>query len=544
MSSVASPAPDREWLLRLRGIHKHFPGVHALKGIDLDVRPGEVHAVVGENGAGKSTLMQILAGVYRPDAGRIDFDGQEGVAFPDERAARDRGIALVFQERSLFGPLSVAENVFAARQPTARWGKIDRAELAARTGRLLDEVGLAVPADRPVERLSPAQQQLVEIAKALSLDPRLILFDEPTAALTPEETERLFGIIRRLRERGVGVIYISHRLEEVFSIADRVTVLKDGAGQGTIDRAGLTPAGLIARMVGRGVNPHSPPPDPVDRRGGVVLEVVGPGRLSAGPPARGSKTSASASGPARSSAWPGWSGAGRTELALALFGARGGIDRRGPGRRPAGGLPVPRRRDRRRDRLSPGRPQGRRPLPGYEHRGERRGRRRGTVRDVVVPRPPPAPRRRGLVPLAPRRLPGAGRGGAEPERRQPAEGGPGQVAAGEPAGPDRGRADPRGRRRGQGRDPRPAVRPGPGGGGRPRHLVRPARGPGRLRPRARHARGADRRGAGPRRGDGVGGHGARLDRQGGFLVRRAPHPPSGHPLPGERGRGEDAHESR
>src|SRR4051812_34196357 len=136
MSLVASPTPGREWLLRLRGIHKHFPGVHALKGIDLDVRPGEVHAVVGENGAGKSTLMQILAGVHRPDAGRIDFDGHEGVVFPDERAARDRGIALVFQERSLFGPLSVAENIFPARQPT-RWGKIDRAELAARTHSLL-----------------------------------------------------------------------------------------------------------------------------------------------------------------------------------------------------------------------------------------------------------------------------------------------------------------------------------------------------------------------------------------------------------------------
>src|SRR3954447_1353150 len=112
MSTVASPMSDRDWLLRLRGIHKRFPGVHALKGVDLDVRPGEVHAVVGENGAGKSTLMQILAGVYRPDAGRIDFDGTEDVVFPDERAARDRGIALVFQEQSLFGPLSVAENVF------------------------------------------------------------------------------------------------------------------------------------------------------------------------------------------------------------------------------------------------------------------------------------------------------------------------------------------------------------------------------------------------------------------------------------------------
>src|SRR3954453_2520730 len=173
MSTTAPTETGLERLLWLRGIHKRFPGVHALKGVDLDVRPGEVHAVVGENGAGKSTMMQVLAGVYRPDAGRIDFDGVDDIAFPDERAARDRGIALVFQERSLFGPLSVAENVFAARQPVARLGRIDFAGLAARSREFLDEVGLAVPAWTPVERLSPAQQQLVEIAKALSLDPKL-----------------------------------------------------------------------------------------------------------------------------------------------------------------------------------------------------------------------------------------------------------------------------------------------------------------------------------------------------------------------------------
>src|SRR3954453_14943325 len=141
MSTTAPTETGLERLLWLRGIHKRFPGVHALKGVDLDVRPGEVHAVVGENGAGKSTLMQILAGVYRPDAGRIDFDGAEDVSFPDERSARDRGIALVFQERSLFGPLGVAENGFAARQPVSRWGRIDFAGLDARSKALLDEVG-------------------------------------------------------------------------------------------------------------------------------------------------------------------------------------------------------------------------------------------------------------------------------------------------------------------------------------------------------------------------------------------------------------------
>src|SRR5262249_26213024 len=178
MTPTQFPEPGAGPLLALHGIHKHFPGVHALKGVDLDVRRGEVHAVVGENGAGKSTLMQILAGVYRPDARRIDFDGEEDVRFPDERSAGARGVALVFQERSLFGPLSVAENIFAARQPTARWGRIDREGLAARSRALLDEVGLDVSPWTPVERLSPAQQQLVEIAKALSLAPRLILLDE------------------------------------------------------------------------------------------------------------------------------------------------------------------------------------------------------------------------------------------------------------------------------------------------------------------------------------------------------------------------------
>jgi ABC-type sugar transport system ATPase subunit len=258
----AESAETGTTLLVLRGIHKRFPGVHALRGVGLELRAGEVHAVVGENGAGKSTLLQILAGVYQPDAGRIDLDGRPDTSFRDERAARDAGVALVFQERSLFGPMSVAENIFAARQPVRPWGHINRAALAARAQALLDEVGLAVPPDALVETLSPAQQQLVEIAKALSLEPRLLLFDEPTAVLTPAETDRLFGLIRRLCARGVGVVYVSHRLEEVFAVADRVTVLKDGVGQGTFPTQELTPTRLVALMVGREVNPHTPRPDP------------------------------------------------------------------------------------------------------------------------------------------------------------------------------------------------------------------------------------------------------------------------------------------
>jgi ABC-type sugar transport system ATPase subunit len=176
-------------LLSVRGIHKRFPGVHALKGVSLEVRRGEVHALVGENGAGKSTLMHLLAGVYQPDEGTIDFDGCEDVRIADENAAQKLGIAIVFQERSLFADLSIAENVFAARQPIGRWGRIDRRELLERTRALLAQVGIHASPDTSVGELSAAQQQMVEIAKALSLRAKLIIFDEPTAALTGSKWE-------------------------------------------------------------------------------------------------------------------------------------------------------------------------------------------------------------------------------------------------------------------------------------------------------------------------------------------------------------------
>jgi ABC-type sugar transport system ATPase subunit len=320
--SIANNQP----LLTLSGIHKRFPGVHALRGIDMDVRCGEVHAVVGENGAGKSTLMQILAGVYPADAGRIDYDGRANIAIPDERAAQDFGIALVYQERSLFGPLSVAENIFAARQPVSRWGRIDRSSLHARTQAWLKEVGLDVDAAVPVESLSSAQQQLVEVAKALSLEPKLILFDEPTAALAPAEADRLFGVIRGLRARHVGVIYISHRLEEVFAIADRVTVLKDGTDQGTFAARDLTAGRLVALMVGRELNPHSPRQDSPSPTGRVAMEVSGlsdPAAPSGLRPHLQNLSFSIRAGEIVGLA--GLVGAGRTDLALALFGSREGV---------------------------------------------------------------------------------------------------------------------------------------------------------------------------------------------------------------------------
>lgn len=320
MSAVSTSDPPR---LAARGVHKRFPGVHALRGVDLDVRAGEVHAVVGENGAGKSTLMHLFAGVYQPDAGHLEWDGRP-VAFPNERAATDAGVALVHQERSLFGPLSVAENVFAGRPARTRWGTIDRRRLRADTERLLAEVGLDADPDTSVERLSPARQQLVEIAKALSQDARVLIFDEPTAALSIAETETLFGIINDLRRKGVGITYISHRLAEVFRIADRVTVLKDGAGQGTMPVAEATPAGLVARMVGRDLDPHqrraAPAPGP------VVLDVRGLSDDPAIPGLRPRLQDISFSVRAGEVvALAGLVGAGRTETALALFGMRPGV---------------------------------------------------------------------------------------------------------------------------------------------------------------------------------------------------------------------------
>jgi ABC-type sugar transport system ATPase subunit len=201
-------------LLAMHGIRKRFGGVQALNGVNLEVRAGEVHALVGENGAGKSTLMHILAGVHRPDEGCIDLDGKRMSFLPMSTRASRSGVAIVFQERSLFSSLSVAENIFAGRQPV-KWGRIKRGQLYQDTALLLREVGLACDPGTPLSELSAAQQQMVEIAKALSLNAKLIIFDEPTAALTETETTALFRVINALKRRNVAVVYISHRLEEI-----------------------------------------------------------------------------------------------------------------------------------------------------------------------------------------------------------------------------------------------------------------------------------------------------------------------------------------
>jgi ABC-type sugar transport system ATPase subunit len=313
-------------LLEARGISKSFPGVRALNGVQIEVRAGEVHALLGENGAGKSTLMHILAGVYAADEGTLRLNGHE-VRFADARAAQKAGVAMVFQERSLAGPLSVAENVFFGRQPSHRCGVIDRGELHGRTRRILDDLGVALQPTALVEHLSPAEQQMVEIAKALSLDARLLVLDEPTSALTETETAALFRTIERLKQRGVGMVYISHRMAEVFQICDRITVLRDGEYQGTFPRDGLTEDELIRRMVGRELETRS------SAERGTRNAELSRSLLTSAPAALAIEVRGLHDGlllhdvsfVARAgeiTAFAGLAGSGRTELAMSIFGAR------------------------------------------------------------------------------------------------------------------------------------------------------------------------------------------------------------------------------
>jgi ABC-type sugar transport system ATPase subunit len=309
--TVSSPTV----LLRAEGISKSFPGVRALHSVNLEVRAGEVHALLGENGAGKSTLMHILAGVFPPDGGSLYLDGQ-AVAFASPHAAQAAGIAMVFQERSLAGPLSVAENVFFGRQPVGRWGAINGPRLHRDTLEVLAELDIPLDPDTAVEDLSPAEQQMVEIAKALSIKARLLVLDEPTATLTETETATLFRVINRLRDRGVGIIYISHRMAEVFRICDRITVLRDGECQGTFKRGSVSEEQLISRMVGREFRFRSNDTVRVSATTMPALEVQSLSDVQL----LDRISFRAHSG--QITALAGLAGSGRTELAMAIFGAR------------------------------------------------------------------------------------------------------------------------------------------------------------------------------------------------------------------------------
>ena len=215
-------------LFELRGISKEFPGVKALDDVSFEIRAGEVHMLVGENGAGKSTLMKILCGAYRADRGSF-FNNGEPVTIHDASAARKFGIAVIFQDFTLVPYLDIAQNIFLGREfPSRLPGFIDRRRIYAEAKRVLDMIGFDIDPRVPVHGLGVAQQQMVEIAKALSQDARILVMDEPTAALSDHETEKLFAMIARLKEKGVAIIYISHRLSEVFALGDRITVLRDG----------------------------------------------------------------------------------------------------------------------------------------------------------------------------------------------------------------------------------------------------------------------------------------------------------------------------
>ena len=250
-------ATTTQSVLAVSGIRKSFFGVEVLKGIDFDVRPGEVHGLVGENGAGKSTLMKIIAGVQPADEGVVVYRGDE-VRHAHPRQAMDAGIVTVFQEFTLLPERTVAQNVYLGREPR-RGGFVDSKAMIGRTAELLADLGVSfIEPQARVGSLTVAEQQIVEIVKALSFDAQVISMDEPTAALSDREVDLLYAIIRRLTSRGVAVIYVSHRLKEIFDLCDRITILKDGALVSTDETAALTTDELVRRMVGRSIQSYFP----------------------------------------------------------------------------------------------------------------------------------------------------------------------------------------------------------------------------------------------------------------------------------------------
>ncbi|MEV7426541.1 sugar ABC transporter ATP-binding protein [Streptomyces sp. NPDC091212] len=300
--------PDE--LLRIEGIRKTFPGVVALDSVDFDLRRGEVHVLLGENGAGKSTLIKMLSGAYRPDTGRVLVDGQE-VRIHGAQDAQRLGIATIYQEFNLVPDLTVAENIFLGRQPR-RFGMVDRKRMESDAAELLERVGVSAAPHTLVRELGIARLQMVEIAKALSLDARVLIMDEPTAVLTSEEVEKLFRIVRRLREDGVGIVFITHHLEEIAALGDRVTVLRDGRSVDQVPAS--TPEDELVRlMVGRSIEQQYP--RRTTETGGPLLSVAGLTRQGVfhdiGFEVRAGEVVGIA----------GLVGAGRTEVVRAVFGA-------------------------------------------------------------------------------------------------------------------------------------------------------------------------------------------------------------------------------
>jgi rhamnose transport system ATP-binding protein len=272
LMAVPSGTPSDEPLLALTGVSKSFGAVAALRDVRLELYPGEAHALVGENGAGKSTLVKVLAGAHAPDAGTLTLAGRP-LQLSGPADARAAGIAVIYQEPTLFPDLSVAENIFMGRQPLGGLRRIDRASVRRRCVELFDRLGVHLDPDRPARGLSIADQQLVEIAKALSFEARALIMDEPTAALSGVEVERLFAVARSLRDGGAAVLFISHRFNEVFALCQRITVMRDGHWVSTDRTEDVTVDQIVRRMVGREVSSLFPKLD--TEPGEVLLEVRG-----------------------------------------------------------------------------------------------------------------------------------------------------------------------------------------------------------------------------------------------------------------------------
>jgi ABC-type sugar transport system ATPase subunit len=301
-------------MLTLAGISKGFPGVRALSGVNLEVRTGEIHGLLGENGAGKSTLIKIVAGAYSPDEGEMHF-ADAPVRWSSPREAKQHGVHVVYQEFALFPQLSVAENIFVGHELRNAFGLADHARTRREASDLLQKLGVSLDVDAAVSSLSVADQQMVEIARAMVHNVKLLVLDEPTAVIAGREVALLFDLLRRLRESGVSVLFISHRLDEVFAICDRVTVLKDGRLVGTRDIADVTRERLISMMVGRDLGDLFPPRPLAARWGEPVLRTE---RVAVGDRVRDISIEIRAG---EIVALAGMVGAGRSELALGLFGA-------------------------------------------------------------------------------------------------------------------------------------------------------------------------------------------------------------------------------
>ncbi len=302
-----------ETILKMQGIQKHFSGVHALKGVDFELRAGEVHALMGENGAGKSTLIKVLCGIHKKDGGSITYFGED-VSFNNIAESQAAGISVIHQELNMMNHLTVAQNMFIGRE-FKKGGLIDDRKMEEEAHKMFEKIGVHIDPSVKLGELTVGKQQMVEIAKAVSRDCKLLVLDEPTAALTLPEVEELFKIMRELQEKDIGMIYISHRMDEINRISDRVTVMRDGEYVGTVNTAEVTKDDIVKMMVGRVIMGEQKAASNVPADAPVVLEVK---HMNAG------KEVQDVSFTLRKGeilGFAGLMGAGRTEVARALYGA-------------------------------------------------------------------------------------------------------------------------------------------------------------------------------------------------------------------------------